>query len=88
MVRRRVVAHGEVQGVFFRASVERLANELGVAGHARNRDDGAVEMAFEGPADAVDQLISYSSSGPAQASVSRLDVDDEEPQGDSGFRTG
>ncbi len=83
-----MIAHGEVQGVFFRASVERLANELGVAGYARNRDDGAVEMAFEGPAGAVEQLISFSADGPERARVSRLEVDDEEPQGTSGFSTG
>jgi acylphosphatase len=88
VIRRRVVAHGEVQGVFFRASVARLASELGVAGHARNRDDGAVEMAFEGPAGAVEQLISYSSNGPEQARVSRLEVEEEDPQGSSGFSTG
>jgi acylphosphatase len=83
-----VVAHGEVQGVFFRASVGRLAGELGVAGHARNREDGAVEMAFEGPSAAVEQLISFSSNGPERARVSRLEVEDEEPQGTTGFSTG
>ena len=88
MVRRSVVAHGQVQGVFFRASVERLANELGVCGHARNRDDGAVEMAFEGPASAVEQLIAYCADGPERANVSRLEVDEESPRGDSGFSTG
>jgi acylphosphatase len=83
-----VVAHGEVQGVFFRASVARLANQLGVAGYAHNRDDGAVEMAFEGQARAVEQLIAYSADGPERANVSRLEVDEEPPQGDAGFRTG
>jgi acylphosphatase len=88
VIRRRVIAHGEVQGVFFRASVARLAGELGVAGHAHNRDDGAVEMAFEGPAAAVEQLIAYSAGGPERANVSRLEVAEEGPQGDSGFSTG
>jgi acylphosphatase len=86
-IRRRVVVRGEVQGVFFRASVSRLAEQLGVAGFARNRDDGSVEMAFEGPADAVGQLISYSSDGPEQARVSGVEVSEEEPEGASGFST-
>ncbi len=88
LVRRRVVVRGEVQGVFFRASVGRLAEQLGVAGFAVNRDDGSVEMAFEGPPDAVEQLISYSSEGPEGARVSGVEVDREEPEGASGFSTG
>lgn len=83
-----MVVRGEVQGVFFRASVSRLAEQLSVAGYARNRDDGSVEMAFEGPPGAVEQLISYSSDGPEQARVSSVEVDDEQPEGASGFHTG
>jgi acylphosphatase len=82
-----VIARGEVQGVFFRASVERLAQARGVAGSARNRDDGAVEMVFEGPAEAVEDLISYSSDGPEGAHVSGLEVTEEEPEGTAGFHT-
>lgn len=83
-----MVARGQVQGVFFRASVARLADQLGVAGFARNRVDGAVEMAFEGPAAAVEQLIAYSADGPEHARVSGLDVTAEDPQGSTGFGTG
>lgn len=77
-----------MQGVFFRASVGGLADQLGVAGFAVNRVDGSVEMAFEGPADAVEQLISYSSDGPELARVSSVEVAEEEPEGASGFSTG
>jgi acylphosphatase len=87
-VRRRVIVRGEVQGVFFRASVGRLATQLGVSGFARNRGDGSVEMVFEGAVDAVEQLISYSSDGPEQARVSGVEVTEEEPEGASGFSTG
>ncbi len=41
-VRCRVVAHGRVQGVFFRDSVRERALSRGVAGWVRNREDGAV----------------------------------------------
>ena len=47
-IRRRVVVHGRVQGVFFRDTVRRRASERGVAGWVRNRPDGAVEAVFEG----------------------------------------
>lgn len=76
-----------MQGVFFRASLERLARERGVAGSARNLEDGSVEAIFEGPADAVEALIAFSAEGPEGADVSRLDVTEEEPEGISGFTT-
>jgi len=46
-VRKRVRAHGRVQGVFFRDSVRRAARAAGVAGWAANRADGTVEAVFE-----------------------------------------
>jgi acylphosphatase len=82
-----VIARGRVQGVFFRASLERLATERGVAGSARNRDDGSVEAIFEGPPDAVDELIAFAAEGPRDADVSHLDVTEEEPEGLLGFST-
>ena len=53
MIRRRVVARGRVQGVFFRDSVQRLAERNGVAGWVRNNRDGTVEAAFEGAGEDV-----------------------------------
>ena len=83
-----MVARGRVQGVFFRASLERLARERGVSGFARNLDDGSVEAVFEGPPEAVEELIAFAADGPRDADVSHLDVTEEEPEGLSGFSTG
>ena len=69
-MRRRVVAHGRVQGVFFRESLRRLAAELGVAGYARNLPDGTLEAAFEGPEDAVREMVAFAHVGPPDADVS------------------
>ena len=85
MVRRRVIARGRVQGVFFRDSVRRRAESLGVAGWVTNRDDGAVEAVFEGPPEAVDSIVEYCRSGPGRAEVSELELADEAPEGDEGF---
>ena len=79
--RRRVVVHGNVQGVFFRDSTEKEARSRGVAGWVRNRDDGAVEAVFEGDEDAVEAMVEFCRSGPSQADVDRVEVDDEEPDG-------
>ena len=85
MIRRRVVAHGHVQGVFFRDTTRRLAQQRGVSGWVRNRHDGAVEAVFEGEPEAVERLVRFMQQGPRGAAVERADVTEEEPEGLSGF---
>jgi len=87
-VRKRVRAHGRVQGVFFRDSLRRAALREGVAGWAANRPDGSVEAVLEGEPEAVERLVELCRSGPGHARVERLDVDDEEPEGLGGFDVG
>jgi acylphosphatase len=79
--RRRVKAHGKVQGVFFRDSTREEAERRGVGGWVRNAKDGSVEAVFEGEPDDVDALVSFVRSGPGSADVDRVDVDEEEPEG-------
>jgi len=88
MIRRRVVVHGQVQGVFFRDSTRRLAEREGVAGWVRNRADGAVEAVFEGEPAAVKRLVRFARKGPQGAQVERVDVAQEEPEGLRGFVVG
>ena len=85
MIRRRVVAHGRVQGVFFRDSVRRMARQRSVAGWVANRWDGSVEAVFEGEPDAVERLVEFMRAGPRGADVERVDVSEEEPEGLAGF---
>jgi acylphosphatase len=80
MVRRRVVIHGHVQGVFFRDSTRRLAEREGVTGWVRNRPDGAVEAVFEGDAQAVERLVQFARKGPRGAHVERVEMTEEEPE--------
>jgi acylphosphatase len=85
IVRRRVVVHGIVQGVWFRDSTRQQALRVGVAGWVRNRPDGTVEAVFEGSPAAVEQLVSFTRSGPPHAHVAKLEVSDEPPQGLTAF---
>src|SRR4051812_47561402 len=85
MVRRRVVVNGRVQGVFFRDSCRRAAEAAGVTGWVRNRNDGAVEAEFEGPAAAVERMIAWCRSGPSRAVVTGVEVSDVAPVGETGF---
>jgi acylphosphatase len=78
---RRVVVHGNVQGVFFRDSTEKEAKSRGLAGWVRNRDDGTVEAVFEGDEDAVEALVEFCRSGPSKADVERVDVEEQRAEG-------
>jgi acylphosphatase len=86
VIRRRVVAHGRVQGVFFRDTVRRMAHSRGVAGEVRNRADGAVEAVFEGEAEAVESMLRFCRQGPERAVVERVEESEEAPEGLEGFR--
>ena len=85
MIRRRVVVHGLVQGVFFRDSVRQRARSTGVVGWIRNTQDGAVEAVFEGDSGAVERLVAFCHEGPRGARVDRVDVLEEPPVGLGGF---
>ena len=84
-IRRHVTISGEVQGVFFRETARRKATEAGVAGWIANRSDGKVEAVFEGPAEAVEELVEFCREGPTAATVEDVDVETEEPETLTGF---
>jgi acylphosphatase len=86
-VARRAVVHGRVQGVFFRDTVRRAAEQRGVAGWAANRTDGTVEVWLEGEADAVDSMLRVLHDGPPRAEVEHVDVSEAEPEGLGGFES-
>jgi len=75
---------GVVQGVGFRWFVQRTATELGLHGWVRNRSDGSVELAAEGPAATLDALLAAVGDGPDGAWVSEVVMRREPPTGASG----
>ena len=77
-MRKRVVVHGRVQGVFFRDSTRQRAREAGVAGWVRNRSDGALEAVFDGDSDSVERMVAWMREGPSGAVVEDVEVSDEE----------
>jgi acylphosphatase len=86
LVRRRVIVHGLVQGVFFRGATEAEALAAGIAGWVRNRPDGTVEAVFEGEGAAVAALVAFCRRGPRHARVEGLDVFEEPLEQLRGFR--
>jgi len=84
-VRKRLVISGRVQGVFFRDTCRRVAEEEKVSGWASNLSDGRVEVALEGDEDAVDRVVQWCREGTDWADVDSVEISDEEPEGASGF---
>lgn len=76
---------GRVQGVFFRDTTRRQAEAAGVSGWVLNADDGTVEVVLEGSEAAVTRVIEFCRRGPPGASVARLGVREEAPEGLAGF---
>ena len=75
-----------MQGVFFRDSTEERAQRAGVDGWVRNRSDGTVEAVFEGASAAVEDLLRFCAVGPSWARVEQVEVSEESPTEERGFR--
>ncbi|AAZ96812.1 putative acylphosphatase [Thiobacillus denitrificans ATCC 25259] len=69
---------GRVQGVWFRESMRREAERLGVDGWVRNRPDGSVEAVVQGTDEAVAALVAWAKMGPPLAHVERVDLSETE----------
>lgn len=87
MTRRvHMLISGRVQGVFFRANAQEVAQRLGLAGYVRNLPDGRVEVVAEGEEEALRRLIEWCHQGPPLARVERVEVRWQNPTGEfSGF---
>jgi acylphosphatase len=83
--RAQVVISGRVQGVGFRYALRSRASSLGVSGWVRNRLDGNVEAAFEGPREHVELLLRWCRQGPSVAYVDEVEVAWQEPESEHGF---
>ena len=84
--RAHVRVSGQVQGVFFRDSTRERAQELGLYGYVKNTPDGDVEAIFEGPEEAVEEMVRWCGQGPPHASVENVKANYEPAQDDlTGF---
>ena len=69
---RRLAIRGRVQGVWFRESMRREAERLGVTGWVANRLDGSVEAIVQGPCDRVEAITRWARRGPEEARVTEV----------------
>jgi len=84
----RCIVHGRVQGVFFRDSTRRMAESLGVHGHAVNLPDGSVEVVARGAGEAVATLKRWLRHGPPRARVDSVECESRTADVPDGFRVG
>lgn len=87
MIRKYILVTGRVQGVGFRWFAKRTACGLGLAGYARNRADGGVELEVQGEEAAVEQFVDAMSAGPGYARVDAVETRTLPPADVSGFHT-
>jgi acylphosphatase len=71
---------GRVQGVYYRASMVREAQEFGLTGWVRNCEDGSVEAIAEGEQNLVELLIAWCRQGPSGARIDGVEVRWESPE--------
>jgi acylphosphatase len=60
---------GKVQGVFFRASTKKKADEMGIKGFVRNQSNGDVYIEAEADQAQLTGFISWCEHGPRKANV-------------------
>jgi acylphosphatase len=84
-VAKRWFVTGTVQGVGFRFFVQNKAQELGLAGWARNLSDGRVEVYAIGPNKVLDELGAALHLGPRMARVRHVEEQAAETDNLSGF---
>jgi acylphosphatase len=85
---RRYLVRGRVQGVGYRYFVERIAGELGLAGYARNLDDGSVEVYAVGSPNGIAELSGHLRKGPRWADVRGVEEQEAAVAEYFGFRIG
>ncbi len=86
METKEIIINGKVQGVFFRASVKEVADELGISGTVNNLADGSVKITATADPAFLKQLVDWCHHGPARAIVDNVKITDLPFQEFEGFR--
>jgi len=65
---------GDVQGVFFRDSASKKAQELNIKGVIKNTERNSVFIQAEGENSAIEKFLEWCSQGPEGASVKHIKI--------------
>ncbi|ESS71912.1 acylphosphatase [Methyloglobulus morosus KoM1] len=69
---------GRVQGVYFRRFTKNKAQDLGVKGTVRNREDGRVEIVAQAEVGILEPFIQWCHKGPITARVDQVEITEVE----------
>lgn len=78
--------YGDVQGVFFRDSALKKAQELDIGGFIRNEPDGSVYIEAEGDERYLNKFLLWCESGPPLARVENIESERARLVGFKDFR--
>ena len=78
MYQAHLIISGRVQGVFYRATCEEIAESLGLNGWVRNLPSGQVEVLAQGEKEKIEKLIEWCKKGPPSAKVSDVKIEWQE----------
>lgn len=67
--------YGHVQGVFFRDTTRRQAQQRDITGWVRNERDGTVQVVAEGAEQDLEQMLDFLHRGPSAARVDRVEAE-------------
>ncbi len=82
----RCIVSGRVQGVWYRVTTARQAEQWSLRGSARNLSDGTVEVIAAGDAEAISRLCAWLWEGPSGARVTGVEVQEWSDPVEPGFR--
>lgn len=81
-----LIISGKVQGVFYRASAKKKAEELNINGWIKNTREGNVEAMISGEGEAINRFVEWCKSGPERAVVEGVRITNKEPSVFASFR--
>jgi acylphosphatase len=81
MQRYKILVSGKVQGVYFRYSAKKIADELKIGGYVQNLPDGSVLIEGEGSEEALEKFTAWCRKGPEKAKVLTVSVQKLQPVG-------
>ena len=71
----KITVKGKVQGVWFRASTQKIARELKLRGFVRNEADGNVYIEVTGEEEPIKEFLFWLTEGPEMADVEKLTIE-------------
>ena len=80
-----IIVKGKVQGVFYRATAKKIADDLGAKGWLKNTKDGWVELMITGNEELIEKMLAWCQHGPENATVTEVIVHPAKEQSFSSF---